>query len=64
MVGHGLELQLHLILVIVVWRILLSTIEKPVCEKVFHSVFQLVSSFIFITWLDLLLHFNILCLLV
>lgn len=64
MVGHGLELQLHLILVIAVWRILLFTTEKPVCEKVFHSVFQLVSSFIFITWLDLLLHFNILCLLV
>lgn len=52
MVGHRLELQLHLVLV-VVGRILLSTTEKPVCEKAFH-MFHVVSNFFFIAQLDLL----------
>lgn len=62
MVGHRLEMQLHLILA-VVGRILLSITEKPECEKAFH-MFHVVSSFFFIAWLALLLHFAVLCLLV
>lgn len=46
MVGHRLEMQLRLILV-VVGRILLSITEKPECEKAFH-MFHVVSIFFFI----------------
>lgn len=57
MVGHRLELQLCLIL-LMVWRILLAATEKPVCKKAFHMVHAFSSSF-FVAYFDLLLHSDI-----